>query len=97
MPRNRITGNKIIFNHFIFIWVKRIVIGIMSIVTITATNLEYRIGCENKEIMAAISKVPRKINNDNHRTNRYSENDLVKLNIMVNTIRVYIKIDKDLE
>jgi len=63
----------------------------------TATYRDDRIGCENKEIMAAISKVPRKINNDNHRTNRYSENDFEKLNIMVKTIKAYIKIVKDLE
>jgi hypothetical protein len=63
----------------------------------TTTYLEYKIGCENKEIVIAIIKVPTKINNDNHRTNRYSAKDFVKLNIIVKPIRVYIKIVKDLE
>jgi hypothetical protein len=63
----------------------------------TATYLEYRTGWENKEIIIAIIKVPIKINNDNHRANRYSENDFLKLNTIVKTIRAYIKMVKYLE
>jgi hypothetical protein len=97
MPRKRTTGIKIIFNNFILIPVKRTVTGIISIVTTTATYLEYRIGCENKEIIIAIVRVPIKINNDNHRAMRYSANDFLKLNNIDKTIRAYIKIDKYLE
>jgi hypothetical protein len=60
--------------------------------TITATYLEYNIGCENREITAANNSVPTKINSDNHRADLYSENDFVKLKIMVTTIRTYIRI-----
>jgi hypothetical protein len=47
-----------------------------------------KIGCENKEIIVTTSSVPRKINSDSHKTNRYSENDFVKLMKKVKTIRL---------
>ena len=37
------------------------------------------------------------MHNDNHRGILYPENDFLKLKIIVKTIRVYIKIVKDLE
>jgi len=63
----------------------------------TATYLEYRIGCEKSEIIIAINKVPIKTVNDNHRATRYPEKDLVKLKTMDKTISVYIKIVNILE
>ncbi len=60
-------------------------------VTITATYLEYSIGCENREIIPAQNNVPAKINNDSQRAVLYSENDFLKLNTIVRTIRAYIR------
>jgi hypothetical protein len=51
------------------------------------TYLLDKIGCEIKEIIVTTSSVPRKINSDSHKTNRYSENDFVKLKKMAITIR----------
>jgi len=61
------------------------------------TYLVDKIGCENSEIIVTISSVPRKIDNDSHKTNLYSENDFVKLMKMVKTIRLYIKIVNEME
>jgi hypothetical protein len=47
------------------------------------TYLVDKIGCENKEIIVTTSNVPRKINSDSHKTNRYSENDFARLLKMV--------------
>jgi hypothetical protein len=52
------------------------------------TYLVDKIGCEIKEIIVTRSSVPRKIESDSHKTNRYSENDFVKLMKMVKTTRL---------
>ena len=87
MPRNRIRDIRIIFSHLNLIWTRRIVGGITSIVTMGTTYLENKIDCENKEIIIATSNVPIKMNIDSHKTNRYSENDFVRLLKMVKKIK----------
>jgi len=57
-------------------------------VTMAITYLVDKIGCENKEIIVTTSSVPRKIVSDSHKTNRYSENDFVKLMKKAKTIRL---------
>jgi len=52
------------------------------------TYLVDKMGCEIKEIIVTRSSVPTKTDSDNHKTNRYSENDLVKLIKKVITIRL---------
>jgi hypothetical protein len=79
---------KIIFSHFIFIWIRSIVGGTISITTIDITYLVDKIGCETREIIVVTSNVPRKTNIDSHKTNRYSEKDFVKLMKKVKTIRL---------
>jgi hypothetical protein len=92
-----ITEIKINFNHFIFIPIKRIVIGITSIVTIDMTYLVDKMGCEIREIIVTTNSVPKKTDTDNHKTKRYSENDFVKLIKRLITIRLYIKIVNAME
>jgi hypothetical protein len=46
-----------------------------------------RIGCETNEIIVTTTIVPKKILSDSHKTNRYSENDFLKLRKNVSTIR----------
>jgi len=57
-------------------------------VTMVITYLVDKIGCETKEIIVIASSVPRKIESDNHKTNRYLEYDLVKLMKRVKIIRL---------
>jgi len=52
------------------------------------TYLVDKIGCENKEIIVTTRSVPRKINSDSHKTNRYSKKDFEKLLKKVKTIRL---------
>jgi hypothetical protein len=52
------------------------------------TYLVDKIGCEIKEIIVTRRRVPRKIESDSHKTNRYSENDFVKLMKMAKTTRL---------
>jgi hypothetical protein len=87
IPRNKITTVKRIFIHFNFIRIRRIVGGITSIVTMVMIYLVDRIGCETNEIIVTTTIVPKKILSDSHKTNRYSENDFLKLRKNVSTIR----------